>query len=482
MKYLKHQGGFTLVEILATVAIISIGFVAILQVFATSNKLSSQARSLLDVTKFAEGRLNYYRSLGLSSLSNSTYDATGSLPSSLPGTATSCSAGTAKSACVLTVITRLITAVDANGWSSSIAMGRDGLPVISHEKSDGLNITKCGNAACSNGNTTTTVESSTHAVGSGTSLAISDDGYPVIAHFRSDLLDLVVTKCSNAACTSSSSATLESEGNVGQRPSIAVGADGLPILVFDFAPGNIKLIKCGNAACSSGNSTPASYGSAQNPTIAIGTDGLPVFAYTDGTKLTVVKCGNAACSSGNTSTQLTGAVTYGLYPSIAVPTDGFPVISHVSDTPDDLYFTKCGNAACSTGNTTTAINTSTTVDVDQDTSIVIGSDGLPVISYRDAANVDLLVTQCLNSTCTNNKTAIADSGTVGRFSSISVDGTPVISYLDTSNGGLLVAKCAVNSCGDDKTALINVLVRYFDGPRTIIMQKSTQVSEYGLGS
>lgn len=51
-------------------------------------------------------------------------------------------------------------------------------------------------------------------------------------------------------------------------------------------------------------------------------------------------------------------------------------------------------------------NTVTTVDstgsVGSNTSITIGTDGLPVISYYDSTNYDLKVAKCANAFCINN--------------------------------------------------------------------------------
>lgn len=92
MKHLKQQGGFTLIEILATIAIMSIGFVAILQVFDSTNTLSRQSRNLVTATKFAQGQIDYYRALGYSALASSgEVDISESMPDSLvPGQGTGC--------------------------------------------------------------------------------------------------------------------------------------------------------------------------------------------------------------------------------------------------------------------------------------------------------------------------------------------------------------------------------------------------------
>ena len=89
----------------------------------------------------------------------------------------------------------------------------------------------------------------------------------------------------------------------------------------------------------------------------------------------------------------------------------------------------------------------TTVDSDGvvgvNTSIVIGGDGLPVVSYRGGGN--LKVAHCGNVTCTaGNTLTTVDSGLgAGSFTSIAVgaDGLPVVSYHDSATNDLKVAHC-----------------------------------------
>ena len=92
-----------------------------------------------------------------------------------------------------------------------------------------------------------------------------------------------------------------------------------------------------------------------------------------------------------------------MYTSIAIGTDGRPVISYYDETAGALKVAKCANAAC------TGVPTSiTTVDdpannVGANTSsIAIGNDGLPVISYHvDSADGALKVAKCANAACTD---------------------------------------------------------------------------------
>jgi hypothetical protein len=167
--------------------------------------------------------------------------------------------------------------------------------------------------------------------------------------------------------------------------------------------------KCGNASCSAGNTLTTVDSTALNvglvTSITIGTDGLPVISYYDSTNtnLKVAKCGNASCSSGNTLTTLDSTGDVGFYTSITIGTDGLPVISYpyFDSTNTNLKVAKCGNASCSAGNTLTIVD-STAASVGTHTSITIGTDGLPVISYLDETNFNLKVLKCANQFCLDN--------------------------------------------------------------------------------
>ncbi len=96
----------------------------------------------------------------------------------------------------------------------------------------------------------------------------------------------------------------------------------------------------------------------------------------------------ASSCLGHASAVDTGGFT-GLYTSIAIGTDGNPVISYYDSTNGDLKVAKCANPACTGAATLTAVDTAG--DVGHYTSIAIGTDGTPVISYWDATNADLKV-------------------------------------------------------------------------------------------
>jgi hypothetical protein len=241
------------------------------------------------------------------------------------------------------------------GKYSSLEIAGDGRGVISYfdETAGTLKVLKCGNANCDGGNVATTVDNPANTVGAYTSLAIGADGLPVISYQDVTAFALKVLKCGNAACTAGNvTTTVDDPVNlVGRYTSIAIGADGLPVVSYlDLSAERVKVVKCGNAACSAFNTftTIGSSGPGDFASIAIGADGLPVISHVGaGFYLSVTKCGNAACSAGNVTSVLDDpSGLSGFYTSIAIGSDGLPLISHYAEAAGALRIVKCGNAAC----------------------------------------------------------------------------------------------------------------------------------------
>ena len=184
--------------------------------------------------------------------------------------------------------------------------------------------------------------------------------------------------------------------------------------------------------------------------LAIGADGLPIISYQDLTNygphiyaLKVAKCETVSCTRALiTAVDATG----GDDSSVAIGIDGLPVISYQDQLNADLKVAKCETVSC-----TRFI--STTLDaqwfVGLNTALAIGMDGLPVISYSDDSNFDLKVAKCETVSCTSALiTTVDTTGVVGNFTSLAIgaDGLPIISYHDTTNRDLKVAKCETVSC------------------------------------
>lgn len=359
---------------------------------------------------------------------------------------------------------RTITTVDNAadvGQFSSIRVLPNGRPIIAYydTTTDDLKVLYCGDASCSAGNVTTVVDSAGD-VGQYVSIMIGFDGLPVMSYYDVTNADLKVLKCGDYGCTSGNTITaVDSTGNVGQYTSIAEGRDSFPVVsYYDVTNANLKVAKCGNTSCSSGNTLTAVDSTGTTglySSIMISTDGFPIISYHDQTNgdLRVANCGSADCSAGNTLTTVDSATgTQGMYSSMTLTADGLPFIAHHNGTGLDLRRSKCGTTACNSGNTSG--NIVTTGSIGQYTSVDRGTSGFPVISTYDTTNGNLVVVKCGNALCSagNTQTSIDTTGDVGRYTSIAVskvDGLPVISYYDVTNSSLKVVKCTTADCSQN---------------------------------
>ena len=198
--------------------------------------------------------------------------------------------------------------------------------------------------------------------------------------------------------------------------------------------------------------------------IAIGVNGYPIISYYDQTNqdLKVAACKNPTCSGATESDGSTNSVvdsdgSVGQGSSIAIGVNGNPIISYTSATNLDLNATSfdlkvvvCKNSTCS-GAIESDRPINTIIDSDGSiigsTSITIGTNGNPIISYSDSTTWNLKVAACKNSTCSGATESDRSTNnyldSIGRFAgydsiAIGANGNPIISYYDSVNGDLKV--------------------------------------------
>jgi hypothetical protein len=342
------------------------------------------------------------------------------------------------------------------GQHGSVAIGVDGNPVVSYYDATAgdLVLAKCNDPRCSDGGETISTVDTDGDVGQFSSVAIGVDGNPVISYFDLSNGALKVARCNDPACAGDNETITNVSGN-GQAhegsTSIAVASNGNPMISFK-ADNSVAIVRCNDAACAGGddNIDPLESGSSLGDynSLAIGSDGLPTVSYYDSSlgDLKVARCMNLApapCSATVRTIESVGDV--GRYNSIAIGTDGFPVISYRTR---DLKVAKCANAACA-GSTSTTISVVEARTPGKEpglyTSIAIGVDGNPVISYYDEVGQELRVARCDDPACAggNERISILDSaGNVGQFTSIAlgIDGAAVVSYYDVTNADLKFAR------------------------------------------
>jgi hypothetical protein len=294
-----------------------------------------------------------------------------------------------------------------------------------------------------------------------TSITVGTNGNPIISYYDSTNRDLKIAACNNPTCTTSTNSTIDSTGQVGYYTSIAIGTNGNPIIsYYDFSNGHLKVAACNNPTCTtSTNSTIDSGGAGIYNSIAIGTNGNPIISYYDFSNgdLNIAACNNPTCigateADRSTNSTIDSVGLVGWYTSITIGTNGNPIISYWDQTNQDLKVAACKNPTC-IGATEADRSTNSTIDsngsVGAHTSTAIGTNGNPIISYWDQTNLNLKVAACNNPTCTTStNTTIDSNGVVGWYSSIAIgtNGNPIISHFDLTNWDLKIAACNNPTC------------------------------------
>jgi hypothetical protein len=329
-----------------------------------------------------------------------------------------------------------------SGAFSSIAIGSNGNPVVSYLDNEfgDLKIAVCTSSNCADV-VISTLDSSGH-VGTSTSITIGHEGNPVVSYYDLTNRDLKAVACANPLCTvNHPPVTLDAVGEVGSFSSIAIGVNGNPIISYhDASNYYLKVVACTTSTCSAYNPPLAldtDIAGGRWSSIAIGVNGNPIISYYDDTHedLRVVACANPTCSAANPAETLDSDGTVGPFTSIAIGADGNPIVSYFDGDNLDLMVVTCSDISCSEANAPVTIDTAG--DVGWDTSIAIGSNGHPIISYFDRANSDLKVAVCEDSTCASAYSATLTTQASSGFHTslaIGLNGVPVISYYDQPQG------------------------------------------------
>ncbi|KTD79436.1 hypothetical protein [Legionella waltersii] len=341
------------------------------------------------------------------------------------------------------------------GKYTSIALDNTGLPVVSYydETNSALKVLHCGNIACSLNNTIATPDIM-GTVGMYTSITVDNNNYPVVSYYDASNGKLKILHCGNTSCTSGNSIVKpDLSSSNGVQSSIKLNSAGNPVVAyFDFTNTALKILSCGNAQCSSGNSITTVDSSAdvgRYPSLMLDSGQKPVVSYLDATngKLKVLHCGNALCTSGNSLASIASNGIAGYYSSLSLDANNIPTISYYDSTNQNLNVVRCGDANCANNNLISIPDNTGSVGLY--TSLKLDASSNPVVSYYDSSNANLNVLRCGSPTCGPNSVYVGDMATdVGRYSAIKLDsnGRPVVSYWDETNGDLKLLHCGDSSC------------------------------------
>jgi len=234
-----------------------------------------------------------------------------------------------------------------------------------------------------------------------------------------------------------------------EYPAVTVGRDGLAVMCH--YTGGTVVTHCSDAACTT--HTDTTIGGGGNCSIAIAADGLPRVAYgSGGMKLAV--CADVACTAF-TTVQLD---TNGGASAITIGSDGFPIVAYRNDTDSSVKVAHCDQADCSSV-TTTTISTSSEVGL-RGVSMAIGIDGLPILAYFDPTDRELDVVHCSTVNCssftTESTSTPSTSGTDGNNASIAIgaDGLPIISRFNDGTNRLEIWHCSTATCSSMTTITV----------------------------
>jgi hypothetical protein len=252
---------------------------------------------------------------------------------------------------------------DVAGKHTAIAIGADGLPIISYQRttadpSSTLKVVHCDDLACAAGGETFSMPDATpSAVGSYTSIALGSDGLAVVAYFDATFGKVRVAHCTDIPCTAAgvnSFGAANPANQVGRHLSLTIGADGMPIISFinvdQFA---VSVTRCNNVFCSSTSAAASAEALdlAQNTSdtaIAIGRDGLPLVAYRNQQTfaLMLLRCSKVECTAAQVTVLEDTASVLGEDLAMTIGSDGLPIISYFDETAGALRVFHCGNEIC----------------------------------------------------------------------------------------------------------------------------------------
>ncbi len=222
--------------------------------------------------------------------------------------------------------------------------------------------------------------------------------------------------------------------------------------------------------------------------LALDASGNPVVSYYDAVDgdLRILHCNNANCSSGNSITLPDTEGDVGTYTSLVLDSSGNPVVSYYDATNGDLKLMHCNDPDCAGGDESITspdqedVNGDTTSDdVGRWNSLALDGSGNPVISYRDRTNLDLKLMHCNDANCAGGDESITSpdtAGDVGFGTSLALDdaGNPVVSYGHGHPNSVKVLHCANPNCDPG-----NVITTFSGGTSNILGSTSLVLDSSG---
>jgi hypothetical protein len=348
----------------------------------------------------------------------------------------------------------------SNGQYSSMRLDQNGNPVISDYDSSGdLRLTRCYDPGCVVAHSNVVDNGGGDNVGQFTSLRLDGSDVPVISYYDQTAGALRLAHCNDLDCAGASISTVDDQNDRGQYSSLALDTHGNPVIsYYDATSHQLVLAHCNDVDCVGGDdapATPVDTGEAGNvgqySSLALAGDGSPVIAYYNATDkdLKLVHCGDQDCSSSESSVLV--AANAGVSLSMTLDAAGAPVISYYDAGNVALGIARCDDVNCAAPAVNDLLPSLTTPTID--TSVAVGSDNVPVVSYIDDSSGSLVamrIVRCTDAACTDSTSSTPDpvAGEIPSNTSIVLDinNIPTIGRYDSMITKLSVVHCTDVMC------------------------------------
>jgi hypothetical protein len=143
------------------------------------------------------------------------------------------------------------SAVDSTGGRlGGLAIGADGLALITYDGGRSLNVARRTDLACTS-STKATLDTCPTGCQPYSSIAIGADGLGLISYSSFSVEHVRVAHCSNPACSEATLSTLGGPNDFAfQTTSVTIGSDGLGLIAFVEPKGLVpKVAHCNDVAC-----------------------------------------------------------------------------------------------------------------------------------------------------------------------------------------------------------------------------------------
>jgi hypothetical protein len=304
---------------------------------------------------------------------------------------------------------------------------------------------QCGATGCRSRATLSSVANNRGLFPSAILRRAADGGLPLVSYYDAATQDLILGACSvDQSCPSMNERILESAGDVGQESSIALNPSTgrAYISYYDATNQDLKLYRCSDAACGSGDSVSLqTTGNVGRRSAAVFSGSTLTIAYED-VSLNQIWYTSLSAPYASATAQNLGA---GSKPQILVDASGNPQIIYTAF-DGSLRLVRCAAPACLSGTTTRTLLPAGQGD---SPTLKLKPDGTLAISATQTATGTVRILSCNNAICDAPIVAVIDNapGRGGESSTqLLPDGSPLVFYHDASNQSVRFGGCGDTTC------------------------------------